>query len=274
MLEMTAAAIIGGYRVHFSALEMSKAEVQMRLHNLLSSHVGIRVFQSIQLAQGRDFDIKQYRQFLEDLPKTVKGKLTISDSRNVGAMEIAAQIERNQPDLYMLDYLTLGKMRGDGGWQDISKFSKDIKEMGKRYDCGMVSAAQLNRSGTDKDAGAETIGGSDAIGQDADAVIILKKMSTRMTEMRLTKYRHGRSGYKWFSYLDLETGERKEVSKDKAMEIRDIDLAKMDEELNSEPPKKRALGVVRSIQGEATEPAAAYASPKGAGSSGLRRKRV
>ena len=268
MLQMTAAAILAGKRVHFAALEMSRAEVTMRLHNLLSSSVGAHIFQSTQLAQGKDFDLKLYRKFLDDLPKKVSGHLTVSDTRGLGSMEIASQIERNRPDLYMLDYLTLGKMKGDGGWQDIGRFSKDIKEMAGRYDIGMVSAAQLNRNGTDKDAGAETIGGSDQIGQDADAVIVLKKMSTRMTEMRLVKYRHGKSGYKWFSFLDLETGVFNEVSKDRALEIADIDKSRADDELNAEPPKRKS--VVASIQAEGLQNAA-YSTPGSARKRPLRK---
>jgi hypothetical protein len=252
----------------------------MRFHNLLSKEVGFQVFQSEKLAQGHDFDLKEYRRFLEALPKLVKGKFTVSDARNIGEMEICAQIERNQPDLYILDYLTLGKMSGDGGWQDISKFSKSLKIVAKRYDCGMLSAAQLNRLGSDKNAGTETIGGSDAIGQDADAVVMLRKMSTRVTEMRVAKWRHGRSGYKFFTFLDLAAGNRHELTKDQAEEIRDQDLSALEDEERFGPAKpsgKKRLTVIpgaaiKSIQQEALTPKAAYAMPRGAGRTGMRRK--
>ena len=271
MLEMAAAMIIAGHRVHFAALEMSKSEVTMRLHNLLSGKLGMQVFQSSALAQGRDFNIKDYQKFLNELPNKIKGNLTVSDTRGLGSMEIASQLERNRPDAYFLDYLTLGKMRGDGGWQDIGRFSKDIKEMGQRYDTAMISAAQLNRNGTEKDSGAETIGGSDQIGQDADAVIILKKLSTRMTEMRLVKYRHGKAGYKFYSFLDLETGTANEVSKERAAEIVDIDKDRLDAEsaTASVSPHKRKQ-VIKSIQEEQLANddvelnSAAYALPRGA----------
>lgn len=278
LLQMACAALIGGYGVHFAALEMSKTEVQMRLHNLLSSNVGLRVFQAESLAQGKNFDLKVYRAFLEELPKVIKGKLTVSDTRGLGAAEIASQIERNHPDLYVLDYLTLGKMKGDGGWQDIGKYSKDIKTIGQEYDCGMLSAAQLNRMGTDKGAGTETIGGSDQIGQDADAVIMLRKLSTRVSELQLAKYRHGRDGFKWHNFMDLKTGERYEVSKSKALDIVDEDKDIADTE--SEAAAKRTPSTngvtvpqplkrkIQSIQGEQT---AAFVT--GSGSRTLRKKR-
>lgn len=248
MLQMACSALLGGYNVHFAALEMSRHEVTMRIHNLLSSEVGMRVFQSTQLAQGRDFDLKMYRDFLEQLPKIVKGRLTVSDTKGLGAAEIASQIERNHPDVYYLDYLTLAKMRGDGGWQDIGKFSKDVKEIGGRYDVAMVSAAQLNRGGTDKDAGTETIGGSDQIGQDADAIIMLRKRSTRVTEFQLAKYRHGRDGFRWYNFLDLKTGKREEVSKDRALELIDVDKDIADDEAEQAAKRKpKTSTVVRSL---------------------------
>lgn len=273
LLEMACAALLGGYNVHFAALEMSRTEVTMRLHNLLSSDVGLRVYQSTQLSQGKHFDLKAYRNFLEQLPKFVKGRLTVSDTKGLGPAEIASQIERNHPDVYYLDYLTLGKMSGDGGWQDIGKFSSAIKDMAGRYDTAMVSAAQLNRLGTDKEAGTETIGGSDKIGQDADAVIILRSKSTRITEYQLSKYRHGRDGFKWHGFRDLETGQRREVSKDKALEIIDVDRDRQEEDEKRGPASngaKKSLGRIRSIQGEQTGSQAAFMT--GSGRKGLVKK--
>lgn len=273
LLEIAAAAILApaGYKVHYASLEMSKHEVTMRLHNLLSGRLGFQVFKSTELAQGRIADVKAYRKFLEELPKKIQGKITISDVRGIGETEIAAQIERHQPDLYILDYLTLAKMRGDGGWQDIGRFSKACKDMSKRYDLGFVAAAQLNRQGADKDAtAATTIGGSDQIGQDADMVVMIRKMSTRITEMRLDKYRHGPAGYKWYSFLDLATGDAKEVSREKALDIIDIDKQRLDDEMNAEPPTRiKKLQLIKSVQQEGLEESE---TPRGAKRT-LRRKK-
>jgi replicative DNA helicase len=233
LLRMAVSAVIAGYNVQFDALEMSRAEVGMRLHNFMSGAVGKDVFKSLSLAQGKDFDIKQYRQFLRELSSLQKGKLHVSDDRRIGALEIAAQIERNKPDIFFLDYLTLAKTQGDGGWQDIGKFSKDIKEIGGEYHVGMVSAAQLNRNATGREvAGAEDLAQADAIGQDADAVINMKKRSERITEAKLVKYRHGRSGYRFFIMTDMELGKMEEVSFNKAQDLiaEDKEKAAIEEE--------------------------------------------
>ncbi len=143
----------------------------------------------------------------------------------------AAQIERHKPDVYFLDYITLAATRGDGGWQDLGNFSKDLKTIGKDYQCGMVSAAQLNRDGIGREpAGPEALAQSDAIGQDADAVITAKKVSESVIKMKMAKYRHGRSGYTWYSQLDMDRGIFREVTKNEAMKIMDTDSDRQDAE--------------------------------------------
>lgn len=230
LLKMACSAIIAGHTVHFSALEMSRVEVSMRLHNMLSGAVGKEVFRSQDLAQGRDFDLGAYKAFLRDLKGLIKGSLTVSDANRIGAEEIAAQVERHQPDLYLLDYLTLASTKGDGGWMDVGNFSKDLKTIAKDYQLGMVSAAQLNREhGIGKEpAGPEALSMSDAIGQDADAVITGKKMSDSIVKLKMAKYRHGNSGYTWYNHMDLSKGVIKEVSKNEALKIMDRDADAQD----------------------------------------------
>lgn len=258
---MACGAITADYKAHFAALEMSKTEVTMRLHNLLSSTYGRAVFQSVQLSQGKDYSLKEYRNFLEDLPSKIKGRITVTDTRNIGAMEIASHLERNKPDVYYLDYLTLAKTHGDGGWQDIGKFSKDLKQLAGQYQCGIVAAAQLNRSGSEpskEPPGAETIAQADAIGQDADAVITLKRRSDRITMAKMAKYRHGRSGYCWYLHMDLDNGIIEEVSKNRAEDIMDQDADRRDKMLESPAVKKKSRATktestdkIKSVQEEA-----------------------
>lgn len=221
LMRSAVSAIMAGHKVHYAALEMSTAEVAMRIHNFLSGSVGKSVFQSRALSQGRDFDLSEYREFLRSLKTHISGSLIVSDNQKIGAMEIAAQIERHKPDIYFLDYLTLAKTGGDGGWQDIGRFSKDLKLLAKEYKIPIVAAAQLNRAnGLSKEVpGAESLAQSDAIGQDADAVVNLKKRSERVTEFYLAKYRHGTAGYKWHSKMDMNKGIFNEISYNDAMDL-------------------------------------------------------
>ncbi|AYQ99266.1 dsDNA helicase [Brevibacterium phage Cantare] len=227
LMRMATTGISAGYNVHFSALEMSRAEVGMRIHNFLSKDVGKTIFKSLALAQGRDFELANYREFLRQLKDQTEAKFTVSDTRKIGAMEIASQIERHRPDIYFLDYLTLAKTGAVGDWQDIGRFSKDLKILAGDYNIPIVTASQLNRTnGIGKQAvGTEALSGADAIGQDADCVITMKKKSERVIEYNLAKYRHGTSDYKWYAHMEMAKGIFKEVSYNKA-----IDLEQQDED--------------------------------------------
>ena len=218
LMRMATTALMNGHKVHYASLEMSRAEVGMRVHNMISGSVGKQVFQSSDLMRGNNFDLHEYKRFLRSLNKEVKeGQFTVSDTRNIGIAEIAAHIERYKPDIYFLDYLTLARMSGDGNWKDIGDFTKQLKDLSGSYGVAIWAAAQLNRQGVGKEpGGAETLAGSDQIGQDADMIISQKKVAGGVVKMSLTKYRHGSAGYGWWAHLNTERGTYGEVSKAEA----------------------------------------------------------
>lgn len=223
--QMATAAFLAGHNVHFSALEMQKDEVTFRIHNLISKHMGDgAIFEAQGLSQGQGVDLKKYRAFLEGMSETMENKLTVSDVRGIGIGEIISQIERHQPRVYFLDYLTLAKMGGEGGWKEIGNFTKQLKDAAGRYGCTIVAAAQLNREGTGKlPPEAHTLAESDSIGQDADAVITMKKRSARVIHSRLAKFRGGKGDYLWWNKFDTTTGDFHEIPKSDAEDLMDAD---------------------------------------------------
>lgn len=228
---MAVSALLAGKTVQFDALEMTRSEMSMRIHNFLSGKMGQSVFASSSLMQGKDFDLKEYRQFLRDMKDQIDGAIHVSDQK-VGTLEIAAQIERNKPDIVFIDYFQLLRTQGDRGWSDWGKVSNDIIEIGKQYEVGIVSAAQLNRThGLGKEpADAEGIGQSDIIGQDATAIITTKKVSDSVIKMKMAKWRHGRGGVTWYCHFDPDKGMFEEVSYNRAMDIKDRDADRHDAE--------------------------------------------
>lgn len=223
--QMATAAILAGHNVHFAALEMQRDEVSFRIHNLMSKHKGDgAIFQAQGLAQGQGVDLKKYKTFLQTMSATMSNRLTVSDVRGIGIGEIISQIERHQPRVYFLDYLTLAKMSGEGGWKEIGNFTKQLKDAAGRYGCTIVAAAQLNREGTGKlPPEAHTLAESDSIGQDADAVITMKKRSDRVIHSRLAKFRGGKGSYLWWNKFDPSTGDFHEVPKMEAEDLMDAD---------------------------------------------------
>jgi hypothetical protein len=120
--------------------------------------------------------------------------------------------------------------RGDGH-EGMATLSGELQALSKEYATPLVIAAQLNRNAVGRDGGGtDTLAESDAIGRDADAVIINKKMSESVVMHRLAKFRHGRDGYKWYSQFQPGKGIFKEVSYQEAMDLKDQDDDKKDKE--------------------------------------------
>ena len=232
MMRMATAAIVEGYTVQYNALEQSRTEVSMRMHSFLSGVVGREIYNNMDLAKGKGFDVGAYREFLYNLSSTIKGKMHVSDTSRgmVSPMTIAAQIERNQPDIVFIDYLTL--MQGAKDWQAIGDISGQIKNLAQQYQVPIVSASQLNRAmgiGGKEVPGADALAQADAIGQDADAVVNLRMMSPSTVQMKLVKYRHGNAGYKWWCHYEPGKGIFNECSYDEALALKDVDDAADDD---------------------------------------------
>lgn len=233
MMRMATAAIINGYSVQYLALEQTRTEVAMRMHSFLSGAAGKQIFNNMDLAQGKGFDLGEYREFLYGMKDTIAGRMHVSDTSRgmVTPMSIAAQIERNKPDIVFIDYLTL--MQGAKDWQAIGEISGQIKNLAQQYQIPIVSASQLNRSagiGGKEIPGAEALSQADAIGQDADAVVNMRMMSATTVQMKLVKYRHGNSGYKWWCHFNPGKGIFNECSYDEALALKDIDDAANDDD--------------------------------------------
>lgn len=230
---MAASAAAAGYTTNFHALEQSRSAVTMRLHTLLSKSAGEEVFRNTALMQGKDFSLKAYKKFLEHLRKTMPGRIHVSDTSRgkVSPLGIAAAIERHQPDIVYIDYITLLK-RMQADWQGIAELSGEIKAVATNYNIPIISAAQLNRTGAGKGdpADPEALAGSDAIGQDADMVITGRQVSPSVQQMKCAKNRSGPGGFKWWVQFQPGEGIIRQVPWRDASLLMDADKDKSDAE--------------------------------------------
>jgi hypothetical protein len=231
LLRMAAAALCAGNRVQFDAMEMNKTQVALRIHALLSGSSGQAVFSASDLRSG-SVNLVAYKKFLRDkLPKLIGpgGNLLVNDTSRgrVTPMSVSAQIERNNPTINYLDYITLmsasetpGRMNHREQWQAIAAISSELTGMAMQYEIPIVVAAQINRLGIGKGApGVEALSGSDAIGHDATGVITMKRLSEHVMLMKLAKYRNGRDGFSWYCEFATNSGRYEEIDKDKAMDL-------------------------------------------------------
>lgn len=232
MQRMATTAAMMGYTAQFNALEQSRAQVTLRIHSFLSSAVGQNIFASLDLMQGRNFDPRAYKKFVRELRNNITGKLHVNDTSKgkISLLSIAAQIERNRPDIVYVDYLTLMDKKSSE-WQDVSALSGGLKNLAMQYQVPIVAAAQLNRAHglvKNEPAGPEALAQSDSIGQDADAVITLKQMSPSVLIMKMAKNRNGPGGFKWYTQLQPGKGIFQECTYDQALELKDQDADQMD----------------------------------------------
>lgn len=228
MQKMAAAAAASGHTIVFDALEQTRAQVAMRIHSLLSSSHGTarEVFDSNALMRGQNYDLVKYRRFLRELKAKIPGSLHVSDvSRGrVSPMTVAGQIERHQPDVVYVDYLTL-MQKTLADWQGVAQLSGDMKTLGGSYGIPMICAAQLNReNGLGREpAGPEALAQSDAIGQDADLVLTFRQLSKHALAGRIAKNRNGPGDARFWIEFKPGEGIIQEVSYNRLQDIIDED---------------------------------------------------
>lgn len=225
MQNSAVAAAVAGKVVQFDALEQSRSQVGFRIHSLLGGALGKTLYKTTELMQGKTPSMSGYRRFLEDMATQMKGKLHVSDASRgrVSSLTIASQIERNKPDIVFVDYL--GLMSRGADWQGMAQLTGELKQIAVQYGVPIVAASQLNReNGLGKEPpGAEALSLSDAIGQDADLVLTMKKTSARTLKMRKAKCRNGASGDMWYMQFEPDRGVIREVTANKALDMIDED---------------------------------------------------
>lgn len=230
LIRMACAAAFSGFTTQYDALEQSRAEIAMQVHAFASSEFGQSVFKSLDLAQGKNYDVKSYRNFLRKLSSEVKGKMHVADNRRgrIGGPTIMAQIKKNQPDVCFLDYLTL--IEGAEDWQSTANLSTQIAQTAKQTGCAIVTAAQVNRNGAGtREQGLEHLAATDRLGQDADLVISVQQFSRSVLVMSVVKFRHGPTGWKLYLKFDPNMGVMEEITYEDAVDIRDQDDDRKDE---------------------------------------------
>lgn len=217
MLRMAVAAILAGHTVLYDSLEMSRAHVALRAQTLLATQIGADFRASDMLNGSKAPDMEGHAELVRRISSQVAGSLHVSDTSRgrVSPLTINGQIERIKPDIVFVDYLTLLEKSGDGDWRSISALSKDLHGMAQEHNVAMVTASQLNRSmGVTRGnsmPGLDALAESDAVGQDADQVMVLVQRSKRVLKQKLAKNRYGPGGATWWTEFRPGDGVIREV---------------------------------------------------------------
>jgi hypothetical protein len=219
MANIVKKAVLDGCRVKFYSLEMSEAEVRGRFHAMLAHQFG---YTGITLTGIRDrtVDKHDYKTFVGELQDRLDasgGHLDIFTPRDGMVTPGVVQAGADEYHLNCIDYI--GLMRSDAGgrsqeWQTLAGISNDLKLTASASHTCLLVASQINREG---DSGSEpprlsNLAGSDALGQDGDVVITMRKQPHNVgTAFSVEGNRHGEEG-KFYTTFDLNTGAFVEIS--------------------------------------------------------------
>lgn len=231
LVRVAVEALMSGKTVVFVSLEQPRAQIVFRIHTLLARELGYSL-KHRDLMTGTNIDLDSYRSFLVDLPNRVPGKLYVSDPTRgrTNPYTLASLMERHDPDLMCLDYLTLMQQDGDD-WRATAKLSADTKMVASQYGVPILAAAQINREGDNgkRPPSAKHLAQSDAIGQDADVIVTMKKDSTSVAQCLLAKNRSGQDGQVFYAAFQPNDGRIEEVSHEDALTLTSLDVMEEDD---------------------------------------------
>lgn len=220
------AAARAGYKVSYFSLEQSKLQIAMRMHGFGSREFSKETFNPMDLNRGMGFDLMKYKKFLKEMKeKRGTGSFKVNDTARgmVSVNTVAAVIEIEQPDIVIIDYLTLLSADTDD-WRGTAKLSSQIQSAAHRYDVPILALSQVNRLGIGKEPpDASQLSQADAIGQDADLVMTQKQMSKNCMKHKIAKFRHGVGGDTWYSRFSPGSGQYDEITADQASDIIEAD---------------------------------------------------
>lgn len=219
-------AVLDGCRVKFYSLEMSEPEVRARFHAALATHYGYKGI-SLTAIRDRTVDKHAYKTFVGELQERLEdtgGSLDIHTPREGIVTPGVIGAGADEYHLNVLDYI--GLMRQDGGgravddWRNLASISNDLKILSGSANTTLLVASQINREG---ESGTEppklsNLAGSDALGQDGDVVLTMRRMGRVATAFSVEGNRHGPDA-KFYTTFDPDNGVYNEISREQAEDL-------------------------------------------------------
>jgi replicative DNA helicase len=218
-------AVVAGGKVLYASLEMSPAQIGMRVHTLLNNILVSSAkdefkdrFSNMGMMMGA-VDLKKYRRYLIRASKHIKTDFITPNAQGGFSMAtMVAKCEQHQPDIAFFDYFGLGVgndiVRGGDNWIQAVQTSRMAKHnIARQFDIPFVLNAQANRKGVDAQDAPELdhISLTDALGADSDQVLSLRYRAGDL-KMVVKKNRRGRTGDTIKFELDIDNGVINEVS--------------------------------------------------------------
>ena len=205
MLKAALAAAEQGLTVGIYSGEMSAEKIAYRIDTLLS-HISNK-----DMTHGRVDSQVAYKQYIDDLPNMIKGRILVLTPDKLGApagvSALKAFIEKDNLDILCIDQHSLleDDRKAKNPVERAGNISKDIKNLQVMKRIPIITISQQNRENTDNGVGNHLIAQADRIGQDSTTIIFAEQKNNIMT-LSLTKSRDSESGKKLNYLIDLNIG--------------------------------------------------------------------
>ena len=208
LAKFAAEAMWHGYRVGLFSPEMTEHQHRARINTLLSAKPEIQAalgmegaFRNRALKDGRGFNLKSYRRFLEYVESEVPGEIALFTQKyrrsKMTAQYIESRVEDLGIDLVLVDpiYKLQASRLRKARFEELQDIVDALQDISQGFNIPVVMTNQATRSlvGTKGDPPTkDTSYGSDAPAQEADCVIGVKHHSEdRLMMLNCSKNRHG-----------------------------------------------------------------------------------
>lgn len=197
-----------GFRMGVFSPEMTEHQHNCRFHTLLSAKrevqeaLGLRgAFRNRALKDGRNFNMKEYRRFLQWMESEMKGEIALFTQKYRREKMTVDYIRSRAEDLALdaifvdpIYKLKAPRSRGNR-WEELGEITDSLVDLAHEFNVPVVMSNQASRALVGRKGDApdkDTSFGSDAPVQEGDTVIGVKHHSDdRQLHIKCSKNRHG-----------------------------------------------------------------------------------
>ena len=212
--------------MRYYSLEMPVAQIVARVHAVIGNLLGYRI--SHTALHQRTVDHILYKRLLAEMETKVPGVFQVVDTSS-GRITPASVSAGPDTDLVLIDHLGLMSLpdgkRAIDDWRVMASVSNQLKEAAIATRTPVLAASQINREGGRGKGlpGIADLAQSDAIGQDADVLVTMRRMNGPVMKYSLPKNRHGLNEMNFYGRFDPDYGRLNEITREQAEDLCDAD---------------------------------------------------
>lgn len=223
MCQFAATAALSGLKIEYLSLEMSASAIARRTARIMA-------YRDKPILKMLDSgDPLQVKKGIDALKEKCDGQLKVSDPSHGKMNTSAVQQAQDHADLVIVDHV--GLMHSSDGrraiddWRVMALISNTLKEACLASGVPVLAASQANRQAENHSWNppkVSELSQGDALGQDGDVVITMKRPSNSVQVFSGEKIREG-ANKRWYCRFDVKNADFREISHETALDLAAID---------------------------------------------------